>query len=1079
MLAALEEGLQLANLSADELGGHRSFEPRKVLLAGLQWKKTTMSQSWIGEQLGMKNAANVSRVIHRMNLSRIEKKVPRTVWFFQESVRHFSSQSFIKQHNQRKNLIFHFFVTCLKNKLPSFMITVTNTTPLAASVPAGGRQRLNLDQGWRFYRGDLPFPPHHAGWTKAGNFNFAPVGSEFDDAGWDSVELPHDFVLDEVPRPEAACTDALGVPFAANLHESHAYRPGAVAWYRRRFVVLESDRDRRVHLVLDGVYRDCEVWCNGHHLVRHRSGYTGVAIDLSEIVRFGAVNVLAIRVDAREHEGWWYEGGGIYRHAWLEIHDPLHLVRDGLALRAEPGLPLELTAEIGNASGCPNSGELLARLIAPDGRTIGEAQNAFSIDPDAVVPVSLLIPAEGVQSWSPDQPVLYRLQLEIRRDSAVVDTETRQIGFRSLRFEADLGFFLNGQPLKLRGMCCHQDHAGVGVAVPDTLWDWRVRRLKDMGCNAIRTAHNPMAPEFYDACDRLGMLVMDENRLLGASEEVLAQVAALVRRDRCHPSVILWSIANEETIQGSEQATRIGARMVRLVHRLDATRLVTAAIHGNLGSGLSHVLDVQGINYNADRLDFFHQAHPAMPMMVTEFSTAVQTRGSYHDDPARGHISAFAPAGAPTWGQYEDLRWNFISERPWLAGAFYWTGMDYRGEPFFVKWPAHSSQFGVLDLCGFPKDIFHAYRAWWTTEPVLHLIPHWTWPGREGQSITVRAATNAEEVELFLNDRSLGKRTVSGSAMPSWDVTYEPGTLRAVGRYAGHEQVTECVTAGAPLRLQLTADRRELNADGVDVAILTLAVLDAAGQAQPWADPLLHVSVTGGRLLGLGNGDPADHQLDRSPLRRAFRGLAQILVQAPRSAGEVCVHVDAEGYAPVEYRLLARLATVQPALGIPAPRLQIQRIKAATVKPLPLANLAGLTPEPLVDGRVFQLDSASNFFDLRDCHGGADGVVWIETVVNASRAGRGCLLLGADGAVSLWNNGHRLLHNPEATNPANRAEFSAETDWVAGPNRVLVALHTNFGRAWGIFLDAEAFDADNRLTPAPGGEDKADTLVEG
>ncbi len=940
---------------------------------------------------------------------------------------------------------------------------MTRDPNTAILPPAGGRRRFNLDRSWRFHLGDWPFPPHHGAWTKAGNFSFAPVGRDFDDSGWTEVRLPHDFVLDEVPRHEAAGMDALNIPFASNLHASHGYRPGAVAWYRRRFVVPDADRGRRVHLVLDGVFRDSEVWCNGHHLLRHRSGYIGAAADLSEIVRFGACNVVAIRVDAREHEGWWYEGGGLYRHAWLEIRDPVHLVRDGLTVRAEPGRPLALTAELTNLGGLAADGELVARLSRPDGGGIGEARAPFRVEPDAVETVAMVVPAAEVQAWSPDQPALYRLDLEVRRADGVADTETRAIGFRNLRFDADRGFYLNGQPFRLRGMCCHQDHAGVGVAVPDAVWEWRVRRLKEMGCNAIRAAHNPMAPEFYDACDRLGMMVLDENRLLGASEELLADMTAWVRRDRCHASVILWSICNEERIQGGEIAERIGARLVRRIHRLDGSRPVTAAMNGHYGAGLSLVVDVQGFNYGADRLDAFHRDHPDLPVVITELDTAVQTRGTYEHNPACGHVSAFSPADAPGWGADEERRWQFIADRPWLAGVFYWTGFDYRGEPFFVMWPATSSQFGVLDLCGFPKDIFHAYRAWWTTEPVLHIFPHWTWPGREGTLITVRVATSAKEVELFLNGRSLGRRIVCGSSLPRWEAPYEPGRLHAVAYHEGREWVAERVTAGAPARLRLTPDRAELAADGEDASLVAIEVLDDAGQVHPWADPLLHVSVAGGRLRGLGNGDPADHALDRAPTRRAFRGLAQAVVQAPEAAGPVVVRVEAEGFAPAECRITARATPPRPRMEAPVPATMVRRVRASVVRPLPAAAWGALEPAAVADGRVFEADPISGFLDLRACHGGADGVIWIEADVRASRAARGCVLLGADGPVSLWHRGRRVIHQPAASNPAARQAFGGETDWEAGINRLTIGLHTNRGQAWGVFLEVESFEPDVRF----------------
>ena len=406
--------------------------------------------------------------------------------------------------------------------------------------------------------------------------------------------------------------------------------------------------------------------------------------------------------------------------------------------------------------------------------------------------------------------------------------------------------------------------AGVGAALPDALQEFRVKKLKEFGCNAIRTSHNPPTPELLDACDRLGMLVMDENRLLGSDRENLKKWDDQIRRDRNHPSVAIWSIANEEfTVQDTPQAANVSRTMQELAHDLDPTRPVTdAANEGNVFAGINSIIEVRGWNYNGGPdIDKYHAEHPDQPEVGTEQASTVCTRGIYANDPQHGYVRAYDLQGTQTAERW----WSYFDARPWLSGGFVWTGFDYRGEPTPYGWPCINSHFGILDTCGFPKDNFYYYQAWWTTNVVLHLLPHWDWPGKEGQDIDVWAYSNCKEVELFLNGKSLGRQTMPHDGHLAWQVKYAPGTLSARGFGADGKVIaeTKVETTGEPAAVQLAPDRSNINADGEDVRVIKVSAVDADGRFVPIAQNLVHFELTGvGRILGVGNGDPSCHEAD-------------------------------------------------------------------------------------------------------------------------------------------------------------------------------------------------------------------------
>ena len=748
----------------------------------------------------------------------------------------------------------------------------------------------------------------------------APVGGAdpsrpgMSDATWRTVHLPHDYVVESAFTPK-------GDP-------SHGSLIPTDAWYRKTFTLPASDKGKSLWLNFDGAYRDSKVYLNGVLLGEHPCGYTPFNLDISQAAHYGGRNVLAVQTNAQKSEGWWYEGGGIYRHVWLNIADPVHVAPWGTFVStkmAEPGpdgvagpatVNVKTTVDYPMDFNGNPAFTLISRVIDPAGKVVGTA-TAPADDKAGQRQVTQRITVERPTLWSVETPRLYTLHTEIVHAGNVVDATDTPFGIRTIRFDAEQGFFLNGRPVKIKGTCNHQDFAGVGVAMPDSLLYWRVKKLKEMGSNAYRMSHNPPTAELLDACDTLGMLVMDENRHLGDTEngkaslntpyDDLHEVQSMVLRDRNHPSVIMWSMCNEEGIQDSKEGARIFAAMKTVVDQADGTRPVTCAMNGGYGSavGITSVEDLQGINYNSGGYDGFHRAHPTMPLYGSETSSEVGTRGVYtatkfdhfQGDPARGFVSAYDVNAVP-WGQTAEEGWKTIADRPFVAGGYVWTGFDYKGEPTPFGWPDVNSNFGILDQCGFPKDAFYYYQSVWGDKPMVHVLPHWNWAGKEGQPIDVWAYSNAARVELFLNGASLGAKDMPRNGHLSWSVPYAPGTLEVRGvDAAGKVIATDKVeTTGAPTALRLTTDRTTLTADGEDLTMVEADIVDAQGRIVPTADTLVTFQVTGvGRVVGVGNGDPTSHEPDKAFYRHAFNGKCLVIVGAGDRAGDISLTAAASG----------------------------------------------------------------------------------------------------------------------------------------------------------------------------------------
>jgi len=739
-------------------------------------------------------------------------------------------------------------------------IANTANSPASAPIP---RERLSMDFGWKFHLGnDWGIGQ---GLSKAGA-GYGPASMDYSDASWRQVQLPHDWAIELPFDPKADGSHgfkALGTAFPQN----------SISWYRRRFNLEKADANRRIWLEFDGVFRDCSVFVNGWFVGRHESGYTSFRYDITDVANFGERNLIAVRVDATQSEGWFYEGAGIYRHVWLVKTAPVAIAPDGVFVTSSfpnntPTGPakVHVQTEVRNTQSTPASVVVEWEILAPDGKVRAQGRKPARVSKTAATSLAYEGTVDRPELWSPETPKLYKLVTTVIEGGKTIDRIETSFGVRTVAFDAQKGFLLNGKPYVIKGTCNHQDHAGVGAALPDQLQYFRIARLKEMGSNAYRTSHNPPTPELLEACDRLGMLVMDENRLLGSDGANTDSLESLIKRDRNHPSVFIWSLANEEwSTQGTPAGKRVAAAMQAAIRRLDPTRPLTyAAPVGNEFSGVNEVIEVRGWNYHIGKdADDYHAAHPQQPNLGTEQGSTVGTRGIYANDPVRGYVSAYDD-NAPDWANSAHDWWTFYDARPWLSGGFVWTGFDYRGEPTPHDWPCINSHFGILDTCGFAKDNFWYYRSWWQDWPVLHLLPHWNWPGKEGQTIDVRALSNCDEVELFLNGESLGKQAMQRDSQLKWKVKYAPGVLSAKGSKAGKVVVEERVeTTGAPSAVQLHPGRTEIDADGEDVSIITVAVVDEKGRVVPVANHSISFELEGpGRILGVGNGNPSSHEPD-------------------------------------------------------------------------------------------------------------------------------------------------------------------------------------------------------------------------
>ena len=776
------------------------------------------------------------------------------------------------------------------------------------------RETVRLDKGWKFAFGHAADPQKDFGCgteyfnylTKANSIhNEGPYSHKFCDSTWQDVQIPHDWV----PT----------LPYAAEASHSHGYKTvgwkypaTSVGWYRKVFTIGEEDFGKRLQLRFDGIFRNAQVWFNGFYMGTEPSGYVTQVYDITPYINYGGDNLICVRADASLEEGWFYEGAGIYRDVWLEKSAQVSVAPFGTFVHAQIQAPyteavLSIETEVHNSGLTAQQCEISQRLLDAVGHEIAKASAAsLSLKAKQTAATQQTLTVSQPRLWSPTDPYLYQVETTVSQNGRVVDVYLTTTGIRSIAFDTQRGFLLNGEPLKLKGVNMHQDHAGVGAAIPDALQAWRIKQLKQFGCNAYRASHNPMTPALLDICDREGILVIDENRLMGINEEHLRLLERMIKRDRNHPSIILWSDGNEEWgLENTIQGTRLAEAMREYTKLFDPTRPSTVANAG--GTELIKGLDVVGFNYIVQNdVDNRKKAHPDWKIVGTEETTGCGTRGWYFnlpDYPGR-MVSMNRDTTHHHVENVIERGWQFYADRPWAAGLFYWTGFDYRGEANPLVFPAHDSEFGILDYCGFWKDEAWYLKSWWTDEPTLHIFPHWNLQGHEGETIELWAYSNCDEVELIVNGQKLGRQTMPKNRHLKWNATYQPGRVVAYGYKNGKRILTETIETTKPaVKTMLKADRNEITADGRDLAVITIEVQDQKGRIVPDACPVLTFTLTGnGRILGAGNGDPSYPGLDhpdtmdcRQFTIPAFNGLAQLLIQSTDTAGTLQLTCTSDG----------------------------------------------------------------------------------------------------------------------------------------------------------------------------------------
>lgn len=742
---------------------------------------------------------------------------------------------------------------------------------------------FDLNHGWRFIEEDFSVLPLACGhndiynYSKAGGMK-GPAQPSFNDLEWKEVSLPHDWVTHH--------------DFDENEIMNCGYKSRGIGWYRNRFSLDEEDKNRQILLEFEGMSCDAQIFVNGQLVYRNFSGYQGFCVDITDMANFGAVpNVLAVRIDATAWEGWWYEGAGIYRPVWLVKKPPSHIAYQGQWVNpcknGDDSWSVEIHTELENSLSVSQNVQMYTEILDSNEEVLATQTTRIYLKEFSKETMKSSMTVSNPDLWSPEAPVLYRCRTTLTNaengGSQEVDRDflTTEFGFRSIRMDPDTGFWLNGINRKIKGFCNHQDHAGVGAAVPYALKEYRIKKLKEIGADAYRCAHNT-DPDIMEICDRLGMIVMEENRTFSTAEDNLERLKSLVKTARNHPSVCFYSVFNEEPLQGSAKGRRMAERMQAVIRQMDPTRLVLGAFNGGYMEeyGASGVLEVVGINYNQAMYDSFHKKYPHTPLIASETSSAFAVRGEYSTDSEK-HIFSSYDEDYAAWGASARDTWKCVSERSFVAGSFVWTGFDYRGEPTPYDWPSVSTFFGVLDSCGFRKAPSYLYEAFYKSEPILHLEPHWNWEKSSQSNIKVAVMSNCETVTLYLNGRKVGEKEIPPYDMARFEIPFEPGKLRAEGYRNGNMVCMDQVnTAGKPEKLLLECSKEELEDNGMDVVVVNVYAVDEQGILVPDADNLVEFEVSDtAEILGVGNGNPNSHEPDCAYDRKLFHGCAQGIIK--------------------------------------------------------------------------------------------------------------------------------------------------------------------------------------------------------
>ena len=801
------------------------------------------------------------------------------------------------------------------------------------------RSVQRLSEGWLFCR----IQPGNNAAPQSGDPAPTQACTDFDDAGWERVRVPHDWAITGPFDSDHDRQVTRVIEDGEERAREYLGRTGGLphvgtAWYRRS-LDLPADDGRRLYVEFDGVMCNSRVYLNGDFVGSWPYGYSSFCFDLTEHVRWGADNILAVSVDVKPSASRWYPGAGIYRHVRLVSVDPIHVAHWGTRVTASEITPetatVAIRTEIESSSGRTEDIELRTDILDPHGREVASITSSARIETAASIDQEVRV--ESPTLWSIDAPNCYQALTSVIADGRTVDGYETTFGIREIRFDVADGFVLNGRPVELKGVCMHHDLGPLGAAVSARAIERQCETLVEMGCNAVRTSHNPPAPELLEICDRMGIVVIDEafdewrlakcengyNRLFDEWAE--RDVRALIRRDRNHPCVIMWSIGNEIREQGSEDGAQVAQFLVDICHDEDPTRPTTAGFNqpdAAIANGLAGVVDVPGWNYSATRYAEFRRDHPTWPMYGSETESCLSTRGEYHfpaveEKTARKehdpHQMSSYDLSSPPWGYAPDIEFAGQDDNPTLFGAFVWTGYDYLGEPtpYNHVWPSRSSYFGIVDLCGLPKDRYYIYRSKWRPETeTLYLLPHWNWEDRRGEVTPVHCYTSCDAAELFLNGVSQGVRRKDPASVYDryrlrWDeVVYEPGVLEvvALGSDAEPMATARMQTAGDPSRIELTPDRATITADGDDLAFVTVAITDSDGTTCPLADDLLRFELDGpGCIATVDNGDPTSTDPFLADRCRAFHGLCVLVVRSlAGAAGPLRIRATATGLAPAE-----------------------------------------------------------------------------------------------------------------------------------------------------------------------------------
>lgn len=807
--------------------------------------------------------------------------------------------------------------------LPMLPLIPAAAAAPAEAIPISGERRVNFDNDWRFFKG-------------------AADGAErpdFNDSQWRQLRLPHDWAIEG--------------PFDSKLNPHTGALPiFGTGWYRKTFTIPPSGKGRYFSVEFDGAMANSRVWINGKELGGRPYGYIGFGFDLTPYLHFGAEpNVLAVRLTPEDRSSRWYPGAGIYRNVWIDITGPVHVDRWGTYVTtpevSDDKSSVVVKTEIRNQSDRSAKMVLQTSVLDPAGKLVSRNGSEADIPAGALQSVATTLTVMKPQRWDTQHPYLYTVISEVMDGNRVVDRYSTPFGIRTIAFDKDKGFLLNGRYLKIQGVCNHHDLGALGAAVNWRATERQLEIMKGAGVNAIRTSHNPPSPELLQLCDRMGLMVIDESFDMWRISKIPngngyskyfdewseRDVRDMVRRDRNHPSIIMYSIGNEIPEQARADGWQEAKRLTGFFHQEDPTRPTTSAFNnwaGAIKNKLADEVDVPGFNYAPMHYEQILREHPNWAIYGSETSSCVSSRGVYqlpiqkYDKDPSLQLSSYDII-APPWAYCPDVEFAEQDRFPQVLGEFVWTGFDYIGEPtpYFggritaEDWPARSSYFGMVDLAGFPKDRYYLYQSQWTQQPMVHVLPHWNWQGREGQAIPVMAYSNADEVELFLNGKSLGRKKrfsdpvtlpVGPDVSPDkifvskyrleWQVPYQPGDLKAVAYRNGKQvAVDEVRTAGAPARVKIAPDHTSILADGDDLSFITVRIEDRDGNLCPSAGNLVHFNVTGvGSIAGVDNGNAATEEPFQADHRKAFSGMALLIVRSKKGqAGRIHIAATSDG----------------------------------------------------------------------------------------------------------------------------------------------------------------------------------------